>query len=258
MEDKAAIHAVKAPSEQANPDHHTQHTIVPQKGEMTNWLNNVFGEEPTDDADALDRQVAKIIDGVKAANPEYDMNIRGFFNALAPETILAEKAPTVGLKIHVALDPDSEDFIDQVKQIAQVCMQKNEDNKATTFKVMLISVHKNESNPDQARKIVTIYPNYLGGAKTNVAETVRIIAGLREITKNDATNGTENGIHSEHQAGNRIYVRAGSFTSAGDKYETVRKDQPFEEQVAGNLTSPETDGALFAQQITEAIKNGSL
>lgn len=233
--------------------------LQPIEGEVTKRYTSIFGEDDDDLSNLVTRQSTRVIDGVKAVKDSYQVFMaNGYIQALAPETIQSETAPSVGLKIHVALNPDSDDYAEKLLRIANLCLEENTDGKSATFKVVTYSNAKSvsEYDPEQAKKYVTIYPNYLNAGKTNVPETIRLVSGLRGIMGEEVDK--EDKIHGEHKAGNGIFLRAGAFTKKGYNYESISKNAPFNEQVKGNLSSPETDGDLFATEITTAIKSGSL
>lgn len=237
-------------------------TIFPTKGEVTNLYISIFGEDDNDLENEKEREVAMIMDGLKATQENYDVFIRnGYVYANAPETVFSEGYPDVGIKIHVVLNPEEESYGEKLLKIAELCLKQSPNGTFTSFKIMTYSNYKDtmEWDPDQARKVVTIYPNYLGKSKTNTVEAVRLVAGLREVMGIDSQNGSGSvAIYGEHKSGNGIYLRAGAFTEKGRGYETVSKTASFEEQLKGNLSSPETDSGLFYKEITEAVKNGLL
>lgn len=237
-------------------------TIIPTKGEVTSLYISIFGEDDNDLENVKERETTMVMDGLKAVKESYDVFMRdGYVYANVPETLFSEGYPDVGIKIHIALNPEDDSYGEKLLKIAGLCLEQSSNGASTTFKVMTYSYHKStlEWDPDQARKLVTIYPNYIGKSKTNVAETVRLVAGLREIMGADTQSGSDDtGIYGEHKSGNGIYLRAGAFTERGQDYETVSITASFDEQVKGNLSSPETDSDLFSKEITEAVKNGLL
>lgn len=95
--------------------------------------------------------------------------------------------------LNLLLDPEDDSYQERLLRIAELCLEQNPNGKSTTFKVMTYSEHKSRMafDPDQARKLVTLYPNYLAGEKTNVTETIRLVAGLREIMVVDAQGDSE-------------------------------------------------------------------
>lgn len=234
--------------------------ITLTRGTLTNNYIDTFGE--SDDLENLkDRETTMIVDGLKVINPNYEIFLfYGYVFANAPGTFESEQEPAVGIKIHVALNPDDRTYREKLLKIAELCLEENLDEKATSFKVMTYSTHKETLtfDPDQARKTVTVYPNFLNGGKTNVAETVRLVAGLRKILDGHDKDSIAPGIFQEHKSGNGIYLRAGALTKRGKDHETVDKSAPFEEQVNGNLFSPETNAELFSIEIAKAIESGQL
>lgn len=237
-------------------------TVVPTKGDVTSKYISIFGEDDQDLENVKERQTAMIMDGLKAAEPGYEVFMReGYVYANAPDTLYSEGYPCVGIKIHVALNPEDDSYGEKLLKIAELCLKPTSNGRSTTFKVMTHSYHKStmEWDPDRARKLVTMYPNYLDKSGTNVAETIRLVADLREIMGVDTQSGSDNlGIYNEHRSGNGVYLRAGAFTEEGQSYETVSRSAPFDDQVKGNLSSPETDSDLFLREITEAIDRGLL
>jgi hypothetical protein len=236
-------------------------TITPIQGDLTQFWIDVVGTEDKRLEDKRDRETAMILDGLKVAESEYRVYLnKGFTFAGTPEfSSSRENFRSIGFKIHANLKTEDIDYVEKMRKIAELCLNKNREGKSTTFKVMTCSFRKSleEYDPDQSRKLITIYPTYLTNENTNVSETIRLVAGLREILGTDIL-GEEESVFKEHASGKGIYLRAGAFSREGQEYESVSKEDSFEEQLKGNLSSPRTDGKLFETQVNNAINKGLL
>ncbi len=236
-------------------------TITPVEGDLTDFITGIYGKKNKDLVKRRDRETAMVFDGLVVEDHEYTVGIHdGYILANPPEfDRLNPDFRDLGLKIHVNIPTEDNEYIDKIRRVAELCLNKNGECKSTAFKVMFCSFSKGvaEYNPDQARKTITIYPSYLTGENTNVSETIRLVSGLRKIM-GEKISLNNNGIFNEHNSGNGIYIRAGEFTKEGYKYQTVSKEDSFQNQLRGNLSSPRTDGKLFVEQVNDAIQKGLL
>lgn len=234
------------------------HTLKPIVGKVTRDYIRTFGIS-NDPINTVNRQATMIADGVWAINSGYRTNMEyGFIQMSAPDTVYSGTMPSVGLKIHVFLDPKEADYADKLLKIAGLCVEGNSEGRSTSLKVMsyVYAIKEAQWYPNQSKKTISIYPNYLGGGKTNVPETVRLVRGLRKILGDNLDDGQT--IYKEHKAGKGVFLAAGALKHSGRAYEKADVTAPFDEMVEKNLNKPPVDAALFKQQIVEAIGSGDL
>lgn len=235
--------------------------VSPVHGRLSEWIDEVFPPETECPPDvAIDRAAMAMIDGAVALVPGSNITIvQGFFGFSAPGEALEGNGPCVGLKIHVYLDSTSPDYVNRIGQVARLCAGLEGEQSPTSFKVMFVGTQNyfSANGIEQGRKVVTIYPRYVDGEGTNVAETVRLVSGLREILGEvEVPEGFS--IYGERSCGHGIFIRAGELTEPGRRYALVPSTSPFEQQLVCNLNSPQTDGAAFVTQVRDAIENGLL
>lgn len=236
--------------------------IVPVTGDCTSkFFNGDESRGEMEDTRRVTYDVCRILDGLHTINADFDIiPVRGFVQAIAKET--AFTGPCVGLKIHVAIPWNDPKFIDVFEKIALLCNTPNKDGKFATFKVMFPGNQKAllEQEDLQGSKSITINPNYLGDEKTNMTETVRLVAGLRKIMEEENYNPTTDQSKiaaSERYSGSGIYIRPAQITAEGYNYQKADRDESFDAQM-GNLYSPRTDGDMFRKQVDEAIEKGDI
>ncbi len=222
--------------------------ISPLVGEATQLYINTFGE-PNSLPGTRTVELLMVADGLKAVHPEYTNHIDNSTVYLnAPETSFEEQYPGVGIKIHVALDLDSDAYPSQVLAIARLCASRE-----TSFKALLYDRWDPQSV--FGSKTITIYPNHDYTEGTNVGETLELVASLRKILE-----GTEppHSLGHEYPVGNGIFLRVGALTSKGQEYEFVGREGTFDEQLEANLKAPGINEERFKEQVLQAIASGQL
>jgi hypothetical protein len=242
--------------------------VLPVWGDISNRFYDKDGDvrltgEKPEDIEILSCEVMKLMDGlnmVDGARYKIDQ-VPGFIQAVAKDTVFGENTPSVGLKIHLALRYDDPKYLQIVKRVIELCRTNNTEGKPSTFKIMNPKTQKHalEEGDLQGEKSITITPYVWSETKTNVAETVRIVAGLRRIMSEVGFTEQNSGLISEieHRSGEGIYLRPGQFTEKGYKYQKAGRGEKFDAQLA-NLDSPETDAEAFRREIDSAVERGEL
>jgi len=236
-------------------------TIEPTTREITDLMfrGAVPDSQIPDEARTVTYNLCRLLDGFRASNVKYDIGYSdGWFQAGVKKEYGGELLP-VGLKIHIAIPWDHPEYLATIKHIALLCLTPNRDGRPTSFKVLVPLV---KEIPDlQRRKSVTIWPHYLHGADTNTQETIRLVAGLRQIMTAiayESDEGEELLSSAEHQSGPGIYIRPGALNDLGDMFEIVSKRESFERQLENLDGTPYDDPFLFRREISAAIASGEL
>lgn len=243
--------------------------IVPVPGKVTNFIFP-GGESDHTEISEISYKLCELMDGITARENglkslplPLDRSYFYFPDVEAfPETE-DDPDPPVGLKIHLSIPWDNPNFLRVVENVALLCESKNLDGRTSAFKVRLPEWQESEkaSGSPQGYKSVTIYPNYLGSEQTNVPETVRLVAGLKDILKNAGLTEQDSGNPlsiSERQSAPHIFIRPGALVQSGVQYENVAKTEPFQTQLENNLSCPWTDPTLFVKLTNEAISRNEL